>query len=105
MEENETWISCLQMMADSQVRLRQLVKKFWRVYEKRQLSKSKVMKCARMLDDRTMNVALNENLLEEVKCSEFLTSQIAIGEGTNEEVKFIMNKVVRMCGGMKKMFV
>ncbi len=50
------------------------------------------MKCATMVDDRTMNVALNEKLLEEVKCFEFL-------------LKFIMNEVVRMCGGMKKMFV
>ncbi len=63
------------------------------------------MNCARMVDDRMINVALNEKLLEEVKCLEFLASQIAIGGGTNEKVKFIMNEVVRMCGGMKKMFV
>ncbi len=63
------------------------------------------MKYARMVDDGTMNVALNKKLLEEVKCFEFLASQIAIGGGTNEEVKFIMNEVVRMCEGMKKMFV
>ncbi len=39
------------------------------------------MKCARMADDRTMNVALNKNLLEDVKCYEFLASRIATGEG------------------------
>ncbi len=71
---------------------------------KRKLSRSKVMKCGIMVDDRTTNVALNEKLLEEVKFFEFLESQIAPGGGTNE-VKFIMNKVVRMCGGMKKMFM
>ncbi len=63
------------------------------------------MKCARMVDGRTMNVALNEKLLEEVKRFEFVASQIAIGGGTNEEVKFIMNEVIRVCGRMKKMFV
>ncbi len=63
------------------------------------------MKCARMADDRTMNVVLNGKLLEEVKCFEFLASQITSGRGTNEEMKFIVNEVLRMCGGMKKMFV
>ncbi len=93
------------LMSDSQARLRQQVTKFWRVCEKRKLSRGEVMKCARMVDDRMMNVALNEKLLEEVKCFEFSVSQIAIAEGTNEEVKFIMNEVVRMCRGIKKMLV
>ncbi len=63
------------------------------------------MQCARIVDDTTINVALNEKLLEKVKSFEFLESQIAIGKGINEEVKFIMNKVVSMCEGMKKMSV
>ncbi len=58
------------------------------------------MKCDGMVDNRTMNSALNEKLLEEVKCFAFLASQIALGGGTNEEMKFIMNKVVRMHVGI-----
>ncbi len=59
------------LVTDSQERLRQLVKKFWRVCERRILringSKSKVMRCTRMVYDRMMSVALNEKLLEEVR--------------------------------------
>ena len=58
------------LMADSQERLRQLAKTFWRVCERRKLrakvSRSKVMKCIRMVDDRIMNVALNGKLIEKV---------------------------------------
>ncbi len=58
-------------MADSQERLRQLTKKFWRVCERRKfmvnVSRSKVMKCIRMVDDRVMNVDLNGKLLEEIE--------------------------------------
>ena len=58
------------LMANSQERLRQLGKTFWRVWERRKLrakvSRSKVMKCIRMVDDRIMNVALNGKLIEKV---------------------------------------
>ncbi len=56
------------------------------------------MKCARMVNDRMMNVALNEKLLEEVTCIKFLASQIAIGGGTCEQVEFMMNEVLTLSG-------
>ncbi len=57
-------------MADSEGRLRQLVEEFGRVCKRRKLkvngSKSKVMKCTRLVDGRGMNVALNGEVLEQV---------------------------------------
>ncbi len=51
------------LVADSEGRLRELVEEFGRACKRRKLrvneSKSKVMKCMRMVDDRRMNVALN----------------------------------------------
>ncbi len=96
------------LVSDSQERLTQLVKEFWRLCERRKIkvnvSRNKVMRCTRMVDDRMMNVALNGKLLEDVKCFEYLASHIAIDGKMNEEVKFIMNEVGKMCGGMKKLF-
>lgn len=36
------------------------------------VSKSQVMKCTTMVDDATMNVALNGMLVEEVECLKYL---------------------------------
>ncbi len=51
------------LVADSEMRLRQLVEEFGRVCQRRKLkvngSKSKVMKCTRLVDGQRMNVALN----------------------------------------------
>ncbi len=97
------------LVAYSQERLKQLVKKKWRVCERRKLrvnvSRSKVMMCNGMVDDRMMNVALDGKLLEEVKCFTYLVSQIAIDEEINEGMKFRMKEVGKTCGGMKKVFV
>ncbi len=50
------------LVADSERRLRQLVEEFGTVCKRRKLrvneSKCKVMKCARLVDGRGMNVAL-----------------------------------------------
>lgn len=46
-------------------------------------------------------VALNEKLLEEVECFEYLRPNVAVDEGINGEVKSRMNKVVKLCEGMK----
>ncbi len=63
------------LIADSHERLRQLVKKFWRVCE-RGLIYTEVMKCTRIVDDTMMNVALNGKLFE-VKPFEYLAFHIA----------------------------
>ena len=42
------------------------------------LSKSKVMKCSRLVDERRMNVALNGEMLEEVECFKYLGASEAI---------------------------
>ena len=61
---------------------RQLVGEFGRVRERKKLrvnlSKSKVMKCSRLVDERRMNVALNGTMLEEVKCFKYLRTSEAI---------------------------
>ena len=80
---------------------------FGRVCERRELkvyeSKSKVMKCTMMVDDRSRNVTLNGKLLEEVQCFKYLTSHIDF-DGEIDEVKHRMNEVGKVCGGMKKVF-
>ncbi len=59
------------LVADSQVRLKQLIEEFGKMCEGIQLkineSKCKVMRCTRMVDGRKRNVALNGKLIEEVK--------------------------------------
>ena len=51
------------LVADSQEWLRQLAERSWRMCEIRKLrdnvSRSKVMKCIRVVDDRKRNVAMN----------------------------------------------
>ncbi len=63
-------------------RLRQLTKKIPRMCERRKfsvnMSRSKVMKYIRMVDDGIMNVALNGKLLEEVELFKYLVSYIEI---------------------------
>ncbi len=71
-----------------------------RVYE----SKSKVMKCTKMVDGRRMNAALNGELLEEVQCFKYLGSHVAVDGGIEGEVKFGMNEVGNVSGGMKRVF-
>ncbi len=63
------------LAADSEGRLRQLVEEFGSVCQRRKLkvsgSKSKVMKCTRLVDGRRMNVALNGEVLKEVECLKY----------------------------------
>ena len=96
------------LVADSEVRLRQLVEEFGRVCSRRKLrvneSKSKVMRCTRRIDGRRINVALNGKLLEEVECFKYLGSHVAGDGGVEEEVKFRMKEVGKVCGGMKRIF-
>ncbi len=85
------------LMADSQERLRQLVKKFSRGYERKKkievnVSRSMVMKCTRMADKRIMNVALKRKLPEELQSFEYFASHIPIS-GEIHEIKLRMNEV------------
>jgi len=63
------------LVADSEKTLRQPVEEFGRVGKRRKLrvneSKSKVLRCTRMVDGRRMNVVLNGKLLEEVECFKY----------------------------------
>ncbi len=95
-------------VADSEGTLRQLVEEFESVYKRRKMrvneSKSKIRKCSRLVDDMRLNVALNVEILEEVECSKYLVSHVAVHGGVKGEVKFRMNEVGKMCGGMKRGF-
>ncbi len=51
-------------------------------------AKSKVLKCARMVDDKSMNVALKRHLLEKVQCFRYLRSRVAMDGEMDEELKF-----------------
>ncbi len=51
-----------------------------------------------------MTVALNGKLLEEVELFKYLGSYIEIDVEINEEVKFRMNKVGKICKGIKNVF-
>jgi len=77
--------------------MRQLVEEFGRVCKRRKLrvneSKSKVMKCTRMVDGRRMNVVLNDKLLEEVECFKYLGLHVAVDGGIDVEVKYRINEV------------
>ncbi len=96
------------LVADSKGRLRHLVEKFGRVCKRRKLkvngSKSKVMRCMRLVDGRRMNVTPDGEVLEEVECFKYLGSRVAVDEGIAGEVKFRMNEVGKVCGGMKRVF-
>jgi len=85
------------LVADSEERLRHLVEEFGRVCKRRKLrlneSKSKVMKCTRMVDGRRMNVILNGKLLEEVECFKYLGSHVVVDGGIDVEVKCKFNEV------------
>ncbi len=61
--------------------------------------KSKVIRCTRLVDGRRMNVTL-----EEVECFKYLGSHVAVDGGIEGEVKFRMNEVGKVCGGMKRVF-
>ncbi len=77
------------LVADSEGRLRQLVEEFGRMCKRRKLkvdgSKSKVMKCTRLVDGQRMNVALNGEVLEEVECFKYLGSHVAVDRGIERE--------------------
>ncbi len=85
--------------------MRQLVEEFGRVCKRRKLrvngSKSKVMKCMRLGDGRRMNVTLDGEVLEEVECFKYLGAHVAVDGGIEGEVKFRMNEIGKVCGGMK----
>ncbi len=95
------------LVADSERKLRQLVE-FGRVCKRRKLkvngSKSKVMKCTRLGDGRRIIVILDGEMLEEVECFKYLGSHVAVDGGIQGEVKFRMNEVGKVCGGMKRVF-
>ncbi len=61
MEPESTVADDMALVAGSEGRLRQLVEEFGRLCKRRKLkvngSKSKVMKCTRLLDGRMINVA------------------------------------------------
>ncbi len=59
------------LVVDSEGRLRQLVEEFGSVCKRRKLSKSKVMKCTKVVDGRRINVALNGEMLKEVECFKY----------------------------------
>ncbi len=59
------------------------------------------MKCTRLVDGRRMNVALNGEMLKQVECFKYLGSHVAVDGGIEGEVKFRMNEVGKVCGGMK----
>ena len=46
----------------------------------------------RMVDDRRMNVALNEKLFEEIACLKYFSSHITIDGEIHEEVSFGMTE-------------
>ena len=67
-------------------------------------NKSKVMKWTRGFDGRRMNVALNDELLDEVKCFICLGSKIIVDREIETEVKSRINDVGKVLGGVKKVF-
>ncbi len=74
----------IQHLWQSEGRLTQLVEEFGRVCKRRKLRvnecKKKVMKCTRKVDDRTVNVMLNAELLDEEECFHCLRSHV-VGDG------------------------
>lgn len=60
--------------------------------------KSELVKCMRMVDGRSMSVALNGKLVGKVDNFRYLGSLVAV----NGELKFEMNEIAKVCGGMKK---
>ncbi len=83
------------LVADSEGRMRQL-KEFGRMCKRRKLkvneSKSKVMKCSRLVDGKRINVALKGVVFEEVECFKYLGSHVAVNGGIEGDVKFRMNE-------------
>ncbi len=104
----QPYVTLKRGVAKTERRLRQLVEEFGRVCKRRKLkvneSKSKVLKCMRLVGGRRMNVALNGDVLEEVECFKYLGSRVAVGGGIEGKVKFRMNDVGKVCGGMKRVF-
>lgn len=94
------------LVNDSEGRLRKLTDEFGRMCKRRKVrvneSKSKLMNCTRMMDDKKMNLTINGKLFEEVNCFKYLKSYIAVDRGT-DEVKHRMN-IAKVCGGMKNVF-
>ncbi len=94
------------LVADSEGRLRQLVEEFKRVCKRKKLkvseSKSKVIKCTRLVDGRRMDVALDGEVLEEAECFKYLGSHVAVDGGIEGEAMFRMSEAGKMCRGMKK---
>ena len=64
-------------------------------------NKNNVMKCSRVVGGRSMNVALDGELLEEVECFKYLGSKITTDGGIETEVKSRINNVGKVLGGMK----
>lgn len=62
------------------------------------------MNCSGREDGKRLNVAQNGKLLEEVEYFIYLRLHIVIGGERDEVVKFAVNEVGKMCGGMKKVF-
>ena len=62
------------------------------------------MNCTSVFDGSKMNVALNSEQLEEVECFKYVWAKIIVDGGIDTEVKFRINDVGKVLGGMKKVF-
>ena len=96
------------LVAESEEELQQLVEGFGRVCTRRKLrineSKSKVMRCTRVVGDGRMNVVLNGEVLEEVESFKYLGSHVSVDGRIDVEVKHRMNEVCKVLGGMHQVF-
>ena len=93
------------VVADSEMKLRQLVSEFGRVCERRKLrvnvGKSKVMRCTRNEDGARLNVTLSGEVLEEVDQFKYLGSIIAANGGVEADVRHRVNEGCKVLGAMK----
>ena len=94
------------LVADTEEKLRTLVREFGRVCDRRKLrvnvSKSKVMKCTRRDDGVRMDVQLNGEKLEEVEHFKYLGATVAVDGGVEMDVSNRVSEGCKMLGGMKK---
>ena len=96
------------LVAGSEEELNRLVQEFGRVCKRRKLkvnvSKSKVMRCSRRVNNSRLNIAWEGENLEEVECFKYLGSNISANGKIEVEVKSRVNEVAKVQGGLKEMF-
>lgn len=96
------------LVAESEEKLQELCEEFGRVCARRKLrinvSKSKVIRCARVVEDGRMNVELNGEVLEEVESFRYLGSHVSVDGRIDVEVKHRTNEVCKVLGGMNQVF-